>query len=62
MRGKLPKPLTMEEHAELGLNAAWYTGYPNNVMYAAVRNVMQDYRARGPAVFLDNEVPAGRPI
>ena len=26
-RGKLPKTLTVEEHAEVGLNAAWYTGW-----------------------------------
>jgi 2-methylisocitrate lyase-like PEP mutase family enzyme len=58
MRGKLPKTLTMEEHAELGLNAAWYTGWPSSVMYAAVRSVMQDYPTKGPAVFYDSGPPS----
>jgi 2-methylisocitrate lyase-like PEP mutase family enzyme len=57
MRGKLPKTLTMEEHAELGLNAAWYTGWPSSVMYTAVRNIMQDYPKVGPAVFYDQGSP-----
>jgi 2-methylisocitrate lyase-like PEP mutase family enzyme len=63
MRGKLPKTLTMEEHAELGLNAAWYTGWPSSVMYAAVRQVMADYPEKGPAVFYGSGSPSpvGRP-
>ena len=63
MRGKLPKTLTMEEHAELGLNAAWYTGWPSSVMYAAVRDIMSGYREKGPAVFYGSgsPSPAGRP-
>jgi 2-methylisocitrate lyase-like PEP mutase family enzyme len=61
MRGKLPKTLTMEEHAEIGLNAAWYTGWPSSVMYNAVRNLMQDYPSRGPAVFYDLGSPGPAP-
>jgi 2-methylisocitrate lyase-like PEP mutase family enzyme len=57
MRGKLPQTLTMEQHAELGLNAAWYTGWPSSVMYAAVRKVMEDYPKVGPAVFYDQGSP-----
>ena len=61
MRGKMPRTLTMEEHAEIGLNAAWYTGWPSAVMYAAVRNVMADYPTRGPAVFYDQGSPGPEP-
>ena len=50
MRGKLPKTLTMEEHAELGLNAAWYTGWPSSVMMGAVRDALQGYKEKGPSV------------
>jgi 2,3-dimethylmalate lyase len=61
MRGKMPKTLTMEEHAEIGLNAAWYTGWPSSVMYAAVRDVMAEYPERGPAVFYENGSPGPLP-
>jgi 2-methylisocitrate lyase-like PEP mutase family enzyme len=61
MRGKMSRTLTMEEHAELGLNAAWYTGWPSSVMYAAVRNIMQDYGKKGPAVFLEHGSPGPGP-
>ena len=61
MRGKLPQTLTMEEHAALGLNAAWYTGWPSSVMYAAVRNVLKEYPTKGPAVFYDHGSPGPEP-
>jgi len=61
MRGKLPKTLTIEEHAAIGLNAAWYTGWPSSVMYAAVRSVMKDYPTKGPAVFYDLGSPGPEP-
>ena len=53
MRGKLPKTLTIEEHLELGLNAAWYTGWPSTVMTTALRAAMDDYTRRGPSAFLE---------
>ena len=28
MKGRLPRALTLDEHAELGLDAAWYTFLP----------------------------------
>lgn len=59
MRGKLPKTLTMEEHKELGLNAAWYTGWPSSVMWRALRDAMADYKERGPVVVA--EVDGGGP-
>ena len=46
---------------EIGLNAAWYTGWPSSVMYAAVRNVMKDYPTKGPAVFYDLGSPGPEP-
>jgi 2-methylisocitrate lyase-like PEP mutase family enzyme len=61
MRGKLPKTLTIKEHAELGLNAAWYTGWPSSVMNIALRNVMKDYKEKGPAVFYDLGSPGPKP-
>jgi 2-methylisocitrate lyase-like PEP mutase family enzyme len=59
MRGKLPKTLTMDEHAELGLNAAWYTGWPSSVMWRALRGAMAEYKERGPVVVA--EVDGGGP-
>jgi 2-methylisocitrate lyase-like PEP mutase family enzyme len=63
MRGKLPKTLTMEEHAELGLNAAWYTGWPSSVMMGAVREALQGYKENGPSVVAaaDAGGPSRRP-
>jgi 2-methylisocitrate lyase-like PEP mutase family enzyme len=60
MRGKLPKTLTMEEQKELGLDAAWYTGWPSSVMQAAVRAVLEDYPTKGPAVFYEYDQPWSR--
>src|SRR6266568_5790372 len=43
MKGKLPKALSLEEHAEIGLNAAWYTFLPDQVLKAASWEFMQDF-------------------
>jgi 2-methylisocitrate lyase-like PEP mutase family enzyme len=59
MRGKLPKTLNMEEHKDLGLNAAWYTGWPSTVMMRALRDALSGYRERGPSVVA--EADAGGP-
>jgi 2-methylisocitrate lyase-like PEP mutase family enzyme len=59
MRGKLPRTLTMEEHKQLGLNAAWYTGWPSGVMMRAVREALEGYKERGPSVVA--EADAGGP-
>jgi 2-methylisocitrate lyase-like PEP mutase family enzyme len=59
MRGKLPKTLTMEEHKQLGLNAAWYTGWPSSVMMGALREAMQRYKDQGPSIVA--EANAGGP-
>ena len=55
MRGKLPRTLTLAEHAELGLNAAWYTFLPNTVLQASMRSFMRDYAARGMQAWFDFE-------
>jgi 2-methylisocitrate lyase-like PEP mutase family enzyme len=50
MRGKLPRTLTMEEHADLGLNVAWYTGWPSSVMMGALREALKGYQEHGADV------------
>src|SRR5579883_1369689 len=47
MQGKLPKPLTLQEHRELGLNAAWYTFLPDQVLKTISWEFMQDFSGRG---------------
>jgi 2-methylisocitrate lyase-like PEP mutase family enzyme len=59
MRGKLPKTLTMDEHAKLGLNAAWYTGWPSSVMMGAVREALAAYKEKGPSIV--GQADAGGP-
>jgi len=47
MRGDLPKELTMKEHADLGLNAAWLTGWPGSVQTKAMREACARFKAEG---------------
>ncbi len=47
MRGDLPKQLTIKEHADLGLNAAWLTGWPGQVQTAALRAECDRFKAGG---------------
>ena len=51
MQGKLPRPLTISEHAEIGLDAAWYTGFPGQVASAAVAEFFEDFATRGTDVW-----------
>jgi 2-methylisocitrate lyase-like PEP mutase family enzyme len=53
MKGKLPQALTLEEHAQLGLNAAWYTFLPDQVLKTAGWEFMQDFAARGLQAWID---------
>jgi hypothetical protein len=46
MQGKLPKPLTLAEHWELGLRIAWYTFLPDQVLKATSWNFLRDFKAR----------------
>jgi 2-methylisocitrate lyase-like PEP mutase family enzyme len=47
MQGKLPRPLTLEEHQAMGLNAAWYTFLPDQVLKSASWEFMQEFQRRG---------------
>jgi len=46
MRGKLPRYLSLAEHQALGVTIAWYPSFTHEVMYAALRDFMQDFQAR----------------
>jgi 2-methylisocitrate lyase-like PEP mutase family enzyme len=47
MQGKLPRPLSLPEHAELGLSIAWYTFLPDRVLKAAGWEFMQAFARDG---------------
>ena len=51
MQGRMPEPLTLEEHATLGLNAAWYTFLPSRILLAASQEFLQSYAADGIAAW-----------
>ena len=53
MQGRLAKPLTLPEHAELGLNVAWYTFLPDRVLKAACWEFMQSFAERGMEAWFD---------
>jgi 2-methylisocitrate lyase-like PEP mutase family enzyme len=53
MKGKLPQALSLEEHAEIGLNAAWYTFLPDQVLKTASWEFMQAFAARGLQAWFD---------
>jgi 2-methylisocitrate lyase-like PEP mutase family enzyme len=58
MKGKMPRYLSAEEHLALGVNVAWYPSFTHHVMWAAVWDFMQGFRARGVAAW--DEFEAGR--
>ncbi len=53
MQGKMPRPLTLEEHAEIGLDAAWYTFLPNRVQLLAASSFLDEFARRGVAAWDD---------
>jgi len=53
MQGDLPKALTMKEHADLGLNAKWATGWPGSVMTAAARGATEQFKTKGDGYVID---------
>lgn len=53
MKGKLPRALTLTEHAELGLDAAWYTFLPSRVLMAQCVRFMRDFQAGGVQAWFD---------
>jgi len=46
MRGELPRPLTLAEHKALGLNAAWYTFIPDQVLKISAWSFLQEFRKK----------------
>jgi 2-methylisocitrate lyase-like PEP mutase family enzyme len=56
MQGKLPRPLSLPEHAELGLNIAWYTFLPDRVLKAAGWEFMQAFARDGLRAWQDFQV------
>jgi 2-methylisocitrate lyase-like PEP mutase family enzyme len=53
MKGKLPQALTLEEHAAIGLDAAWYTFLPDQVLKAVSWEFMRDFSERGLQAWFD---------
>jgi 2-methylisocitrate lyase-like PEP mutase family enzyme len=51
MRGKLPHLLSLEEHAALGVNIAWFPGFTHHIMWAAIWDFMNDFQSRGTAAW-----------
>jgi 2,3-dimethylmalate lyase len=55
MKGRLPRALTLAEHAELGLDAAWYTFLPSRVLMAECLRFMRDFAKRDVDSWADYE-------
>lgn len=49
----LPAPLSIQEHQELGLMIAWYSGIFDNVLKATAWDFLRDLRERGLAAYLE---------
>ncbi|HUZ77327.1 MAG TPA: isocitrate lyase/PEP mutase family protein [Chloroflexota bacterium] len=47
MQGKLPAPLSLGRHLELGLNIAWYTFLPDRVLKSVCWDFMHAFAERG---------------
>jgi 2-methylisocitrate lyase-like PEP mutase family enzyme len=47
MKGQLPHALTLEEHRDLKLNAAWYTFLPDQVLKASGWAFLQAFKQKG---------------
>jgi 2-methylisocitrate lyase-like PEP mutase family enzyme len=67
MKGKLPHYLSLEEHAALGVNIAWFPGFTHHVLWAALWDFMNDFQSRGIAAWEDfqqarREKPYPEPI
>ena len=53
MQGKLPRPLTLPEHFALGLNVAWYTFLPDQVLKATSWEFLRELSRRGIEAWTD---------
>src|SRR5262245_46106411 len=47
MKGKLPRYLTLDEHKALGVHIAWFPGFTHHVLWAALWDLMNDFKACG---------------
>ena len=46
MKGQLPRALTLAEHKALGLNAAWYTFLPDQVLKVSAWSFFQKFKKK----------------
>jgi 2-methylisocitrate lyase-like PEP mutase family enzyme len=46
MKGQLPRALTLAEHKALGLNAAWYTFLPDQVLKISAWSFLQEFNKK----------------
>ena len=46
MKGQLPRALTLAEHKALGLNAAWYTFLPDQVLKVSAWSFFQEFKKK----------------
>jgi len=46
MKGQLPRALTLAEHKALGLNAAWYTFLPDQVLKISAWRFLQSFKKK----------------
>jgi 2,3-dimethylmalate lyase len=46
MKGQLPRALTLDEHKALGLNAAWYTFLPDQVLKISAWAFLQSFKKK----------------
>jgi 2-methylisocitrate lyase-like PEP mutase family enzyme len=53
MQGRMDRPLTLAEHAKLGLDAAWYTFLPGRVLEIAGEEFLADFQRRGIEAWTD---------
>jgi len=53
MQGKLPRPLGLSEHFALGLNVAWYTFLPDQVLKATSWEFLRELSQRGIEAWTD---------
>ncbi len=53
MQGRMDRPLTLEEHAAIGLDAAWYTFLPARYGLAEVYRFLREFESRGIIAWSD---------
>lgn len=62
MRGGLPRYLSLEEHRQLGADAAWLPSFTHHVIWAAVSDFMAAFNEKGIGAWDDFQASrAGRP-